>query len=295
MFKITLRTDDGEVLFDAESIAVSLGITTVAKSGNVCVRWKRVNEYLKNSPEVGKGDFIPEAMVYKLAFKANNETAESFQDWLAIEVLPSIRKTGTYSMKKPEQLKLPEKVYEYKPKYYKGQPVVTYQDLEHFTGIPKSNFNYYMCQNKEMFIYGGDYWYLEGKELACFKRENSYSKYINRITLISKSGFLKLSELMQGSPKELECFQNATVKPLELKPLKNIVTDIPENKKFQDKFAEIRKSLSAIDAIIATMNRYTTETEAEAYKKTALSIAVDAYVHVCRLTEIKYNLVEKAM
>lgn len=46
--------------------------------------------------EVKKGDFIPESAVYKLAFKASNEVAEKFQDWLAIEVLPSIRKHGAY-------------------------------------------------------------------------------------------------------------------------------------------------------------------------------------------------------
>jgi len=38
-------------------------------------------------------------MVYKLAFKASNDTAEKFQDWLAIEVIPSIRKTGQYQVK----------------------------------------------------------------------------------------------------------------------------------------------------------------------------------------------------
>lgn len=48
------------------------------------------------SQEVAKNDFISESMVYKLAFKANNSLAEKFQDWLASEVLPSIRKHGAY-------------------------------------------------------------------------------------------------------------------------------------------------------------------------------------------------------
>lgn len=61
------------------------------------MRWNRVNSYLpKNSSQVAKGDLIPEPLVYKLAFKASNEVAEAFQDWLAIEVLPSIRKQGAY-------------------------------------------------------------------------------------------------------------------------------------------------------------------------------------------------------
>ena len=32
--------------------------------------------------------------------KANNMVADKFQNWLAFEVIPSIRKTGTYSMAK---------------------------------------------------------------------------------------------------------------------------------------------------------------------------------------------------
>jgi len=97
-FEVRATLEDGTVLFDAETVAVSLGITD-AKNGRTYVRWARVNEYLgENSPDVAKGDMIPEPMVYKLAFKASNETAEKFQDWLAIEVIPQIRKTGNYSI-----------------------------------------------------------------------------------------------------------------------------------------------------------------------------------------------------
>jgi prophage antirepressor-like protein len=97
IFKVSAKVEDGQILFDVEEVAKSLGFTTVARSGNTTVRWSRVNSYLpKNSPQVAKGDLIPEPLVYKLAFKASNEIAEQFQDWLAIEVIPSIRKYGAY-------------------------------------------------------------------------------------------------------------------------------------------------------------------------------------------------------
>lgn len=96
LFALEIRTKDGEPLFDVETVAKSLGFTQV-KNGKEFVRWERVNDYLKKySPQVGKGDFISEPMVYKLAFKANNSLAEQFQDWLATEVLPAIRKHGGY-------------------------------------------------------------------------------------------------------------------------------------------------------------------------------------------------------
>lgn len=101
---LKVKEENGQVLFDAESAAIGLGLTQV-KSHKTYVQWKRVNNYLNNlsahvrnsnSQEVGKGDFITEPQFYKLAIKANNETAEKFQDWVTSEVLPAIRKHGTY-------------------------------------------------------------------------------------------------------------------------------------------------------------------------------------------------------
>ncbi len=93
LFELEVKTENGETLFDVETVAKSLGFTQ-SKNGKDFVRWERVNEYLKKySPKLGKGSFISEPMVYKLAFKANNALAEKFQDWLAVEVLPQIGET----------------------------------------------------------------------------------------------------------------------------------------------------------------------------------------------------------
>lgn len=96
LFEVAAKVENEQILFDVEKVAKSLGIVDF-KNGVKYVRWNRVNNYLpSNSPQVAKGDFIPEPLVYKLAFKASNQVAEQFQDWLAIEVIPTIRKTGGY-------------------------------------------------------------------------------------------------------------------------------------------------------------------------------------------------------
>lgn len=106
LFELIVKAENGENLFDAESVAKSLGIVQT-KSEKEFVRWERVNLYLNfDSPQVGKGDFISESMVYKLAFKASNDIAEKFQDWLAVEVLPSLRKQLTLPTDPMEILKL---------------------------------------------------------------------------------------------------------------------------------------------------------------------------------------------
>lgn len=99
----TLLNDDGSISVNAEDTARGFGWTTVAKSGNEVVRWARLNEYCKEigfSPLVGKDDYIPESLFYRLGMKANNPVADKFQNWLAMDVIPSIRKTGVYQYKK---------------------------------------------------------------------------------------------------------------------------------------------------------------------------------------------------
>ncbi|HBP97328.1 phage antirepressor KilAC domain-containing protein [Leuconostoc lactis] len=97
---LRVKEENGQILFDAETAAIGLGISEVAKSGNTVVKWTRINKYLGIDTSVDngikRGDFITEPQFYKLAIKANNETAEKFQDWVTSEVLPAIRKHGTY-------------------------------------------------------------------------------------------------------------------------------------------------------------------------------------------------------
>lgn len=106
---LKVKEVNGQVMFDAETAAIGLGISEIAKSGNEVVKWTRINKYLGIDTSVDKikrGDFITEPQFYKLAIKANNETAERFQAWVTEEVLPSIRKTGSYQAK--PALRLPQ-------------------------------------------------------------------------------------------------------------------------------------------------------------------------------------------
>ena len=108
---LKVKKINGQVMFDAESAAVGIGLTQI-KNGTTYVRWERVNALLKNSPRVGKGDFITEPQVYTLAIKAESEQADKFQNWLTTEVLPSIRKTGGYQAKPMTPMELLETQFE---------------------------------------------------------------------------------------------------------------------------------------------------------------------------------------
>ena len=45
LFELEVKTENGETLFDVETVAKSLGIVDV-KNGIEYVRWQRVNKYL---------------------------------------------------------------------------------------------------------------------------------------------------------------------------------------------------------------------------------------------------------
>ena len=97
----------GVVYLNLEDVARGLGFTQ-EKNGVEYVKWERVNDYLFQfgfSPEVGKAvfphkwgknDYIPENIFYRLCMKGKNEAAEAFQAKVADEVIPQIRKTGSY-------------------------------------------------------------------------------------------------------------------------------------------------------------------------------------------------------
>ncbi|MBR4153394.1 MAG: ORF6N domain-containing protein, partial [Selenomonadaceae bacterium] len=88
----------GVAWLNVDDVAFKLGISQT-KNGVEYVRYERINEWIREygfSPEVGKGDYVPEHVVYLLAMKANNDTAKAFQLKIATEILPSIRKYGYY-------------------------------------------------------------------------------------------------------------------------------------------------------------------------------------------------------
>lgn len=88
----------GTAYLKLETVARGLGFTQ-EKNGVEYVRWETVHGHLEDlgfPNKLGKSDFIPENIFYRLAMKAKNEAAEHFQAKVADEIIPSIRKHGAY-------------------------------------------------------------------------------------------------------------------------------------------------------------------------------------------------------
>lgn len=53
---------------------------------------------------------VSESGLYKLVMRSDKPAAKAFQDWVTREVLPSIRKTGTYTLPKGATIPLPQDI-----------------------------------------------------------------------------------------------------------------------------------------------------------------------------------------
>ncbi|RHR24757.1 hypothetical protein DWX43_19135 [Clostridium sp. AF19-22AC] len=106
-----IENEDESISINAEDTAIGFGWTQTQNKGGkqyTSVRWETLNGYCSDlgfPNKLGKGDYIPEPLFYRLGMKASNATADAYQNWLAFDVIPSIRKTGFYEMPKMDSPK----------------------------------------------------------------------------------------------------------------------------------------------------------------------------------------------
>jgi prophage antirepressor-like protein len=115
----------GDPWFKGTDVATILGYKIPKKAvfDHVPLKFKSKLSFLLNQSKVPKSgtldvselnaSWISEAGLYKLVFKSKLKSAEVFTDWVCAEVLPSIRKTGSYSST-----------------YYYSKPVATNEDVK---------------------------------------------------------------------------------------------------------------------------------------------------------------------
>lgn len=113
---------NGEVLFNPYHVGICLELSESAVRNYLAKMNKKQAVVLKNSDVRNKDTrnsdvrsmhfrklnnagekFLTESGVYKLVFKSRKPNAEKFTDWVTDEVLPTLRKTGSYEMPKKKQ------------------------------------------------------------------------------------------------------------------------------------------------------------------------------------------------
>ena len=91
--------ENGEPLFCLRDVATCLGYANPNEAINNRCEPSCVSDLLTQHETGSKHTkFGPESEVYRLIFGSKLDSAKKFQDWVFKEVLPSIRKTGSYSV-----------------------------------------------------------------------------------------------------------------------------------------------------------------------------------------------------
>ena len=94
-----ITDDDGNPMFVAKDIADVLGYKNPSEAVADHCKYVKILKTSNTLPWVPPRGYqiIPESDVYRLIMRSHLESAERFQDWVTEEVLPSIRKTGSYN------------------------------------------------------------------------------------------------------------------------------------------------------------------------------------------------------
>ena len=100
--EIRTVTIDGEPMFCLRDVCRALGLSQASK-----VRERLEEKGVNIIPTLTTGGeqsllYINESNLYKTIFQSRKKSAERFTDWVTSEVLPAIRKTGSYQMKAPQ-------------------------------------------------------------------------------------------------------------------------------------------------------------------------------------------------
>lgn len=97
------------IIIDNEPWFIAADVCAVLEHTNTSVALNRLKEYEKQlvDPKQYLGSVsnqyiaaISESGLYRLVLTSRKPQAESFQDWIVQEVIPTIRKTGCYSLNK---------------------------------------------------------------------------------------------------------------------------------------------------------------------------------------------------
>lgn len=278
---LTVIKNSQGIYFELYSTGAALGYTTIAK-GKVYPHKLRIDKIVENAeitPVVhGVQPFLTESQLYDFMLESRSEVCRKFRNWVTQEVLPSIRKTGSYSLEQKR-----EQPYEYFDKTFNGVPVLSVLDIAHFTGLSQTTINWYI--RKSDLICGIDYFVAEGRALAEMKkRYPKMSAMISRMLLITKSGFDKLMKENGVQVKPLPCFQGE--QPQE-KP-KKLYVMVPQNEAIQKKLQYIRAKMQALEELMVSYNRYNIEVEtSKGFLSAIKSVGVDIMTNVFDLEEIK--------
>jgi anti-repressor protein len=180
-------TIDGNPWFVGKDVANALGYTNPQKAvrDHVTLEDRGVNE-MDTPSGTQQMTVINESGLYSLVLSSKLESAKRFKHWVTSEVLPTLRKTGSYGMPQGKEL-LALAVIE-------AQKTIEEKDKEIERMRPKEVFADAVASSKDSILIG---------ELAKLICQNGYSVGQNRLfAWMRDNGYLMVQGASRNIPKQ---------------------------------------------------------------------------------------------
>lgn len=165
-----IQDENGNPLFEVYSTGMALGYIKYAKDKPYPQK-DRIDKIATNAEITlvvhGVQRYLTEYQLYYFMLEARTDKCRKFRKWVTNEVLPSIRKTGTYFV--PTTPQTPQLPYAYIEKTYHARPVLTANDISNIFGVnPITLYNFI----KARLLPDRDYDLLQGETLKDYTKEN---------------------------------------------------------------------------------------------------------------------------
>lgn len=202
----TIRTvvKDSEPWFVAKDVCEVLGLTNPSEALKSLDSDEKST--LRNSEgRAGAGaqcfNIINESGLYALVIRSNKPNARKFRKWITSEVLPAIRKTGRYDIRR-EAEKQPDAPLNsasavagrFSMLRYHGVEVIPGDELRRRLGITKGKLSAWLYSYRPM-IDGVDFFHVNGVTdklaIAMIKAGYAVNPNIITVNLFTRSGFAK--------------------------------------------------------------------------------------------------------
>ena len=267
---------DGKEMFKAKEVASMLGYKDTINA--VKQHCKGVVKYSLPSKS-GKQTFnlIPEGDLWRLIIRSKLPQAEQIEKWIMDEVLPTIRKTGSYTMPKQEGKQLTFEEYNYFDKKYNGEYVLSTMDVSALTNINTTTISWYARAH----LNGGvDYYFISGDKLREFKAENpKVSNLASGLTVFTKSGFEKICRAYNIKVDTPKVF----IEEKKEKPAKEYAVVIG-NPRIKFMIETVRKHMTAIDVLLEKYYRHNIEmSEMHALQRTLERMGLELGAEVANI------------
>lgn len=163
-----IQDANGNPLFEVYSTGMALGYITFAK-GKAYPQKIRIDKIVENAeikPVVHDVQlYLNESQLYDFMLEARTDKCRKFRKWITNDVLPTIRKTGAYSVATAPQLP-----YVYIEKTYHARPVLTANDISNIFGVNSVTLYNFI---KARLLPDRDYDLLQNETLVEYTKENS--------------------------------------------------------------------------------------------------------------------------